>query len=115
MKKIALFLIAIIALVACDGNTPTGTKIESLTLTPNQLELKVGAEKKIRTSVKPATDEIYTVVWKSSNDAVATVDNKGNVVAVAAGNATITATIEGTEISATASVNVVSRFDVLKF
>jgi hypothetical protein len=115
MKKIALFLIAIIALVACDGNTPTGTKIESLTLTPNQLELKVGAEKRIRTSVKPATDEIYTVVWKSSNDAVATVDNKGNVVAVAAGSGTITATIEGTEISATASVNVVSPFDVLKF
>ncbi len=115
MKKIALFLIAIIALVACDGNTPTGTKIETLTLTPNQLELKVGAEKKIRTSVTPATDEIYTVVWKSSDDAVATVDNKGNVVAVAAGNATITATIEGTEISATASVNVVSPFDILKY
>ena len=115
MKKIALFLIAIIALVACDGNEQTGGKIESLTLNPNQLELKIGAEKKIRTVVQPATDEIYTVVWESSDDAVATVDNNGNVVAIAAGTATITATIEGTNISATAAVTVVSPFDALSF
>ena len=115
MKKIALFLIAIIALVACDGNEQTGGKIESMTLNPNQLELKIGAEKKIRTVVKPATDEVYTVVWESSDDAVATVDNKGNVLGVAAGSATITATIEGTNISATAAVTVVSPFDALSF
>lgn len=115
MKKIALFLIAIITLVACGEQTPTGGKIESLTLNPSTLELKVGAEKKIRTSVTPATDEVYTVVWESSDETVATVDNKGNVVAVAAGNATITATIKDTEISATAAVTVVSPFDALKF
>ena len=116
MKKIALFLMAVVVLfTACGEKTPESVEIESLTLNPNNFELKIGAEKKIKTTVSPATDAIYTVNWKSSNEAVATVDTKGNVVGIAAGEATITATIEGTTISATAKVNVVSPFDALKF
>ena len=116
MKKIALFLMAVVVLfTACGEKTPESVEIESLTLNPNNFELKIGAEKKIKTTVSPATDAIYTVNWKSSNEAVATVDTKGNVVGIAAGEATITATIEGSTISATAKVNVVSPFDALKF
>lgn len=116
MKKIALFLMAVVVLfTACGEKTPESVEIESLTLNPNNFVLKIGAEKKIKTTVSPATDAIYTVNWKSSNEAVATVDTKGNVVGIAAGEATITATIEGTTISATAKVNVVSPFDALKF
>lgn len=106
----------VVLFTACEEKTPQGSgEIESMTLNPNKIELKIGAEKKIKVTVSPATDAAYTVNWKSSDDAVATVDNKGNVVGVAAGNATITATIEGTNISATASVSVVSPFDALKF
>lgn len=116
MKKIVLFLMAVVVLfTACGEKTPESVEIESLTLNPNNFVLKIGAEKKIKTTVSPATDAIYTVNWKSSNEAVATVDTKGNVVGIAAGEATITATIEGSTISATAKVNVVSPFDALKF
>ena len=46
------------------------------------------------------------IVYKSSDTSVATVDGNGNISAVGTGNATITATIEGTNISATCSVSV---------
>ena len=44
------------------------------------------------------------VTWSSSDSAVITVDNEGNVVAVGAGSATITATVDG--VSATCKVTV---------
>ena len=44
-----------------------------------------------------------TLTWTSSDEAVATVDDQGNVTAVAPGNATITATLENGQ-SATCNV-----------
>lgn len=115
MKKIALFLMTIVVLfTACNGEGGP-TSIESMTLNPNNFQLKIGAEKRIKVSIMPVTDEVYTLNWESSDEAIATVDTKGNVVGVAAGDATITATIDGTNISATASVSVVSPFDALNF
>lgn len=46
----------------------------------------------------------YTVLWSSSNEKVATVDNTGKVVAKGVGTATITATVGGK--TATCTVNV---------
>ena len=43
-----------------------------------------------------------SVTWTSSNPAVATVDNEGNVVAIGVGEATLTATVDG--VSATCKV-----------
>ena len=67
--------------------------VESVTLGKTELELIIGqADVTLTATVKPddATDK--TVTWTSSNPAVATVDETGKVHAVAAGEATITAT-----------------------
>ena len=44
---------------------------------------------------KPEHKSTAKVTWKSSNSAIASVDSKGNVTALAAGNAVITASVSG--------------------
>lgn len=69
------------------------TKVDAVTLSQNEDILNVGKSVTLTATVTP--EEIAadtTVTWSSSDEAVATVDESGNVTAVATGNATITAT-----------------------
>lgn len=70
--------------------TPRTISVESITLNKPQLSLVKGATETLAATVLPTTATDKTVIWKSSDTAVATVEN-GVVTAVAAGNATITA------------------------
>ena len=63
-------------------------------------------------TVEPAT-AVQKVAWSSSNKAVATVDAKGRITAVAPGAATITATTtDGSNLSATSTVKVYRNGDL---
>ena len=67
--------------------------VESVTLGKTELALVIGeADVTLTATVKPENATDPTVTWTSSNPAVATVDETGKVHAVAAGEATITAT-----------------------
>lgn len=72
--------------------TPRTISVKSITLNKPQLSLVKGATETLTATVLPTTDK--TVIWESSDTAVATVKD-GIVTAVAAGNATITATAGG--------------------
>ena len=72
------------------GNTPAET--------PEAAESSATAE--------TAADSKTEVEWSSSDESVATVDETGSVTAVAAGEATITATVKDTELSAACTVMV---------
>lgn len=72
------------------GNTPAET--------PEAAESSATAE--------TAADSKTEVEWSSSDESVATVDETGSVMAVAAGEATITATVKDTELSAACTVMV---------
>ena len=70
--------------------------ISSVTLDQTSLSLKVGATGKLVATVAPAdTTDDKTVVWTTSDSAVATVAQDGTVAAVKAGKATVTATAGG--------------------
>lgn len=58
------------------------------------------------TTAETAADSKTEVEWSSSDESVATVDETGSVTAVAAGEATITATVKDTELSAACTVMV---------
>lgn len=71
-----------------------GKAIESITLDSNEGVLTVGNSVTVTATVTPDNATNATVNWTSSDEKVATVDSNGKVTAVAAGNATITATSE---------------------
>lgn len=75
--------------------------VESVTLNHTELTMVTGETATLVASVSPITATDKTVVWESNDSKVATVED-GVVTAVAAGNATITATAGGK--SATCSV-----------
>lgn len=79
------------------GDLNQGIVLEHSTLTLNE-----GQNTKINVVNNPNSESI---TWSSDNTNVATVDNSGNVSAINAGTATITA--QGTETSATCVVTVI--------
>ena len=83
-----------------------------LTLDPVSIRLAVGKTKALTLTVVPE-NATGTAVWSSSNPAVATVDETGNVTAVVAGTTTITAVL-GTQ-TAVATVSVVCGTDTCQY
>ena len=91
---------AIITCTAKDGSGVTASC--TITVTPiypsgikvskAALSLKAGKTASLKASVKPSNTDFKTVTWASSNTAVATVDAKGRVKAIAPGTAVISAT-----------------------
>lgn len=68
-------------------------EVESITLDSNEGKLMVGNSHTIKATVAPEEVAAETTIeWSSSNEKVATVDENGKVTAIAAGEATITAT-----------------------
>lgn len=67
--------------------------VQSITLAIDKTALEVGQTAKITVTITPANETDGVAVLTSSNYGVATVDNAGNVRAVAPGTATITAKI----------------------
>ena len=88
---------AIITATTVDGNysmrcTITVTQsVSGVKVTPATASVAVGASKTISAAVQPSTATSKGVTWYSSNEAVAKVNNRGIVVGVAPGTATITA------------------------
>jgi len=90
------------AVVDAGGSIANEVKIENpiavtgVKLAYNDLTLKIGTSLKLVASVEPANAANKAVTWTSSDDAVATVLAKGEVLAKAEGNADITVTtVEG--------------------
>ena len=74
---------------------------------PESMELTLNNSVKIEATLTPTNTTITTLYWETSNPEVATVDQEGNVTAVANGKATITAmTIDGSELSASCEVKI---------
>ena len=77
-----------------------------VSVSPTNLELTTGHNSQLTATVAPNDATNKAVTWSSNNTNVATVDNQGNVHAVAAGNATITVTTDDGGFTATCAVTV---------
>lgn len=108
MRKFAKYLIlaavAVFAMASCETKEDPEVALTGISVNPATLSLKVGATATLTVQYTPenATSK-PEAEWKSSNPAIATVE-RGVVTAVAAGEATITATVEN--LTATAAVTV---------
>lgn len=65
--------------------------VKSVSLDQTSLSLPIGETATLTATVSPSNAADKTVTWSSSDPSVATVDEKGTVLAVKEGNATITA------------------------
>ena len=82
--------------------------LNSVIIEPGKASVKAGAKVSLKAlaTYSDSTTEDMTefVTWSSSNNKIATVDDQGVVKGVAAGTATITATLEGKKTSISVSV-----------
>ena len=86
--------------------TPPAVTVTGVTLNKTELTLETGDSETLTATVAPSDATNKNVTWKSSNTAVATVDDNGKVTGVAAGEATITVTTEDGGKTATCKVSV---------
>ena len=106
MKKVLLFVLAIVCLWACE-KTPEEIPVSSVTLSQPTAEMLIGETLQLQVSISPSNATDKTVIWGSSKQSVATISNTGLVSAIAEGSSTITATAGGK--SATCSIVVSKR------
>lgn len=89
-------------------------KVNSITLNATEKKLWLAETFQLEAAVEPATATDKTVTWASSNTAVATVDDKGLVTAVADGEAEITVTAnDGGGAKATCKVIVKTKVETI--
>ena len=82
---------------------------ESISLNNTEIYLKVAEAASLEASVLPESAANQTISWSTSDQAVATVNDKGLVTAVSVGEVTITATTtDGSDLSASCKVIVKS-------
>lgn len=87
--------------------------VSGVSLDKKSLELKKGQTEKLLPSIMPETAINKKIKWTSSNEAVATVNNQGEVTAISAGETTITVETEDGGYKATCYVKVLG-IEVLK-
>ena len=107
MKKFVYFVsmaLVFLGINACKPEEPAGPALEGLAFKTTEVELAVGDVYTLELTITPA-DAVYDgLLWASSDEAVASVSDDGEVTAVSAGTADIT--VNSGEISATCKVTV---------
>ena len=106
-----------VALSSQDG-TLTASKTIEVVVTPTDitttdtLTLTTGEAAALETAVAPEDATHVAITYTSSDDAIATVSDAGEVTAVAAGEADITAAVGGTELAAVCQVTVLPAIEL---
>ena len=109
MKKksliLLLFIFAISFFFSCKDEEAV-IKVKSITLHKTSVIMIEGESDILTVSVVPSDATNKKVTWKSSNDAIVTVDSKGEVTALNAGSAKIIVTTEDGNKTATCNVTI---------
>ena len=84
---------------------PQGNPVSAISLAPNYLDLMEGASESLTLTIEPEDADVMSIVWESSDEAVATVSQEGLVTAVSEGTATVSVTVDGLTASCPVTVN----------
>ena len=80
--------------------------VESITLSPTEMSVKVGTSAQITPIINPENATDKDLIWETSDASVATVDNTGKVTGVKKGTVIITAKTKDGKVKATCTVNI---------
>jgi len=109
MKKYLIVLAAaLVTLASCDKG---GSKYTSLKFKEAEITVAEGATGKLQVLYEPTTLEAPACQWASSNAAIVSVDENGNIEALAIGEANITASID--KLSAVCKIIVKDPLDMV--
>jgi uncharacterized protein YjdB/glycosidase len=104
---------ATITVKTVDGNktatsaiTVAAIPVSSVAVSPTSASLHAGNTQQLTVTISPANATNKNVTWSSNNSAIATVNSSGLVTAVSAGTATITATTQDGNKTASAAITV---------
>lgn len=106
---------ATITVTTKDGNKTSSIDINvivpasSIILDKTSFTLYVNGTAALKAAISPINATNKTLIWKSSNEAVAKVDNNGLVTAIANGTADITVSIADSNITAKSTVTVTTE------
>ncbi|MDD5923811.1 MAG: Ig-like domain-containing protein [Clostridia bacterium] len=75
----------------------------------NYKVIEVGDEISLRTILSNGSSALDSAVYASSDELIAAVDEMGNVTAISQGECTITATLKGSNISTSCTINVIDK------
>lgn len=89
--------------------TPAPIRVTGVTLNESTLQLAKDWEMSLEATVLPEEATNPEVIWSSSNEGVATVDNEGNISVIALGKTTITVTTVDGGKTATCEVTVANE------
>ena len=116
MKKTALafmaLAMAVLSITGCgktepkEPEKPATIKVTGVTLDRQTLEITEGETVALTATVAPSNATDKSLTWSSNTTAVATVDGNGKVIAVKAGDATVTVTTKDGGKTATCKVTV---------
>lgn len=112
-RKFAALLMAVamaVSLVACGVNITSVGLPESATIQKGdtlQMNVNYGTENQAEADAIAKAAEKLELVWKSSNEKVATVDENGLVTAVGSGSADITVSVADGNLSSSCTITVV--------
>jgi len=81
--------------------------VTSISIKPATLTLAMGVSSTLKPTIEPTNATDKSVIWKSSNTNIATVDTAGKVTGIAAGDANITITTNSGNLTVTCKVTVV--------
>lgn len=84
---------------------PQGNPVSAISLAPNYLDLMEGSSESLTLTIEPEDADVMSIVWESSDEAVATVTQQGLVTAVSEGTATVSVTVDGLTASCPVTVN----------
>lgn len=104
----------VISVTTADGNKVASvsvtvtTPVTNIVLSPMPVTLNPGKQYALQATVLPTTATITDLMWASTNEAVAKVDQYGVVTAVSSGSCGISVTTADGDYTAMATINVVT-------
>ena len=108
-----------VALSSKDGTVSTSKTLE-VVVSPtemkitDELTLTAGEVATLETAVTPTDATHVSISYASSDDSIATVNNGGEVKAVAAGDATVTAVVDGTSLTSSCKITVLPALESIE-
>lgn len=111
MRKLVIIgLSLILAMTSCskDENIKKVIKVKTIQIVPSSLSIVEEQTKELTVSILPKDATNQSIIWKSSDESIATISDKGILKAIKEGNATITASTSN-DIKTTCQVAVSAK------